>query len=566
MKNLRNDKKYLSSTEVNVKAFFINLTKEIKVSVGRFFSVFCLSILLFLLGSYMVIFEPEQNVMEILMRVCLTVSFGILLCTLGRILFEKYGERIASKRIFIEIGLVLISALAYPALLDFSTNRYVSAGYFGVMAALFCGVVYFACTDSISKTFSYIFKNTVFNYIVCGIITAGTMLSIGAFYSLVYEFENLQKAFIVDGMFIWIVLFLNLSLTAIPRKDAALKIPRLFKVIVINAALPVYLLLLAILCIYLGKILVTFSFPQGEINMYASFASLAFIFFIFAAEQYGEENRFAKIFVNYGGYVLIPIIAVQFVAVYIRLSNYGLTTARYVSLVLNIIALIFAAVSLVRGGRYIKHMLAVVALTALLLTLTPLNIFDVPIMDQTGRLTKVLVENGMIENGKVVAKEDLSEEDRMKITGAYDYIYYKQDDHNKLPGYLDNTEWYDLQQFFGKSETNEINIDRNPKSTNCIYMFDYSFIDVAGYSRIYNISSNGGDRNTFTFDKGDETVSFDLSAQAASLYAVNGSGSTYVWMEFDIGGDKLVFTRLNFNVDEDNNINVNNYAGYFLEK
>jgi hypothetical protein len=139
-------------------------------------------------------------------------------------------------------------------------------------------------------------------------------------------------------------------------------------------------------------------------------------------EQYKEENKLAKIFTKYGGYVIIPIIVMQFTAMYIRISNYGLTSARYVSLALNILAVIFAIVSLIKSGKYIKQTLLDAIFVALFLTISPMNLQDVPVFEQTWRLTRVLNQNGMIENGSIVAKEDIPHEDKITITSAYNYI------------------------------------------------------------------------------------------------------------------------------------------------
>jgi len=550
-----------------MKKFLSRFIKEVAVSIERFFTTFCLIIVLFLVNGYMVVFEPEAVVLQTMQQIVLTLWLGIFFCTLGKMLFEKYGERIKIKRVFAEIGLVLLSALAYLALEGYENNPYIWSGYVGVIIAMFVGIVYTANTAGISKTFSYIFKNTVFNGLVCGIVYAGTALSIFAFQSLIYDFNDSYKVYAIAALLIWVVLFFNLSLSAIPRRDAELKIPNLFKAIVMYVGLPVYLLLIAILYGYLGKILLAFNFPSGQVNWFASFASLMFIFFVLALEQYKDENKAAKVFVKFGGYAIIPIIVVQFIAMYIRLSNYGLTTSRYISLVLNIVALVFAVVTFVKNGRYIKHMLIAVICLSLLLTVTPLNIHDVPRWEQTARLTQVLQQNDMIENGKIVAKDDISQEDKITITSAYNYLdsYYFRDE--KMPDIIVNTEREGFALIFGFAKEYEENDWYNSSYNFYSYYNDVDVIDIAGYSKLHKVYVHNDTMVSIQLGSG-EPVSYNLTKDVEALYAEYGevSYSDDVKMEFQVGANKLILTHLGFEVDDNNEITINSFEGYFLER
>ena len=552
-----------------MKKFFSGLVAEVRISTERFFSTFCFTILLFLLSGYIVIFEPNTAVSKVLLQIVLTICFGMFFCTLGKMLLEKYGENIKNKWSIVESGLVLLSALAYPTLSGYQDNQYVSAGYFGVMLALFAGIIYISNTQGISKTFSYILKNTVFNGLACGIISAGTALSIYAFYSLIYKFDDIGKVYAIAMLFIWGVLFLNLSLSAIPRKDTELKIPNLFKVIIMYVALPVYLLLITILYVYMGKILITLSFPSGQINWFASFASLLFVFFVFALEQYKEENKLANMFVKFGGYVIIPIIVVQFMAMYIRLSNYGLTTSRYISFALNLIALAFAIVSLIKNGKYIKQMLIVVAGASLLLTITPVNVFDVPIWEQTDRLMTVLHQNNMIADGKIVAKEEISKEDKIKITSAYNYIDrdYDKSDYDqtqKLPHIIMNTERIGFKQIFGFSKEYEKNTWNHSNVKYGQYHYSYDVIDIEGYRNFYVVSQYNNE--TFKLNNSEKIISYNVKEQIEALYDKYGMDANTVKMEFQVDNNKLILTNVRFMIDESNQLTVNSINGYFLER
>ena len=536
-----------------MKKLLSGLIKNITSSINRFFSTFCLTVCLFLVNAYRIIFEPSRGHEDIINRLTLVFSLGILLCTLGTILYEKLQNKIRIKKVFFDIGLVILSGLTYFAFADFGDDVYVTNGYFGIITALFLCLVYFSIKDSISRTFSYIFKNSVFNFFVCGIIMAGISLCIFAFNSLIFRFDDVWKIYTVTALFVWIILFLNLCLSAIPGKETVFVIPKAFKTIVMYAALPTYLLLISILYIYLARILITLDFPSGQINWFASFASLMFIFFILALEQYRKESNLANLFVKFAGFMIIPIIAMQFWAIHIRLSAHGLTTMRYISIVLNAIALLFAIVSLVKGGRWVKDILPVIAVTALVITITPLNVIDVPVRNQTTKLLSLLKANNMIVDGQITANENVSVEDRVMITSAFNYINTSR---GNRPDILVGVENRLFLQTFGFQQTTERGyIRQNLWGT---FRYAYDGIDVEAYSRFYRLSQSGGSFNIESVG-----ISYDITKYIEELYELHGleyEGR----IEIPIGDNKLILTHVSFRIREGEALRVMSFSGYLL--
>ena len=62
--------------------------------------------------------------------------------------------------------------------------------------------------------------------------------------------------------------------------------------------LPAALLLLAILYVYLGKIVVTGSMPSGKLNWFGSVALASYVFFWLSLR--GSSNRFFRLFARWG--------------------------------------------------------------------------------------------------------------------------------------------------------------------------------------------------------------------------------------------------------------------------
>jgi len=215
-------------------------------------------------------------------------------------------------------------------------------------------------------------------------------------------------------------------------------------------------------------------------------------------------------------------------------------------------------------------MLPVVMAASLILTVTPLNIFDVPVWDQGARLVRVLEQNDMIQDGKVVAKEDIPIEDKIKITSSYQYIY-SQRDQSKLLEIFQITEGDTFATIFGFER--EYENQREPsgmtEDTTIIYgnyYYEYDMLDIAGYSKWHNISSKEyGIGNPVVFERDGKHIEYDLTKEIGLLYEQHGEYAN-VAMEWVIEGNKLILTHVAFEVDEDGQTRIGWYGGYFFEK
>jgi hypothetical protein len=225
---------------------------------------------------------------------------------------------------------------------------------------------------------------------------------------------------------------------------------------------------------------------------------------------------------------------------------------RYISIILNIIALLFAVVSLLKDGRWVKYIFLVIAATALVITITPLNIIDIPIQNQTTRLMSLLRENNMIADEKIVANENVSLEERIMITSAFNYIRNSQGNRLDVFDGIDNT---NFAETFGFQRTFEgSRASRNFGS----YRHTYYSIDVEAYSKLYRVSQSGS-----SLDIEDLGVSYDITKYIEELYELHG----LIYddrIEIDIGDNKLILTQISFTVCENETLSITRFNGYFL--
>ena len=186
--------------------------------------------------------------------------------------------------------------------------------------------------------------------------------------------------------------------------------------------LPASLFLLLILYLYLGKIIVVWSMPSGELNWFGSAALALYAFFWLSLRD--SQRKFFQSFVRWGWMLLLPVLAMQIVGIVIRYLAYGLTTPRFagmITLSFGIVALVLAAFK-----RRPQWLFVFIAASGLFFTLTPLNIIDVPVWNQEQRLKGALRRCGLLKDGVIEIKTDanISMRDAKIIVGAWDYLVH----------------------------------------------------------------------------------------------------------------------------------------------
>ena len=143
--------------------------------------------------------------------------------------------------------------------------------------------------------------------------------------------------------------------------------------------------------------------PVGTMNWFASFALLGFAFFFGTLAAQKRLPLFSR-FLEWGFFILLPIIAVQIYGVCLRYAAYGLTTARYASMICTFCGIYALVVAFLKKKPQQVYLCA--ALLALIFSLTPLNVIDVPLHNQEARLNRILTEYDLLQDGQIVKRND----------------------------------------------------------------------------------------------------------------------------------------------------------------
>lgn len=483
------------------KAFFHN----VKDGISRYIIAFLCSVLFYLTVAYNIIFEVSAD--DIIVPLCMTFAltglFSVLLKTVQEYLSDKLKFLIQS------ILCAVVAIAGFLVLRIHYESLYATMAYSGIMIAFICFIFFILMRgENCDTAFPKLVASSIFTAAVCGVLSAGLSTCIAAFQSLIFNWSDSYKIYFLVNLLVWIVGYPNVFLSAIPKNDIPVSQSKIFRVFVLFAGLPLYLLLLAILLVYLAKIVVTLHMPVGEINWFASFASLFFIFFVMSVMQYSE--KLAKWFIKYGGYFLIPILIMQAIAVFERISAYGLTTPRTVSLVLILISILFIGGTII-APKHLNKLALASGIIVLAVTVTPFNVIDMPVASQTAILKDVLTKNNMLENGVVVPNPDVSKEDAKRIESAYHYLKYNAE---KTPDFITDSDKAFSEIFGFPLYQNESNY------SHCFFR-SKNLVDISNYTTLQKISSDG---EVISFEHNGQQYVLEEIELAQELYNQFGKG------------------------------------------
>lgn len=431
-------------------------------------------------------------------------------------------------------------------------SLYMIMAYVGILIALLCFIFFVLMRGENRDT---AFPKVVASYVLAsaaGIVLMGGLTTCISAFQLLLVSDIDFNVYLIAGLLVWIVGVVNVFLALIPKKDVPIAKSKIYRIFTLYLMLPLYILLIGILLIYLAKIIITLNMPVGEINWYASFASIFFIFILMSVMQY--PDKLARLFVKYGGYFLIPVLVMQAFAVFVRINAYGLTTPRTVSLVLIFISMLFI------GGAIVipKHLNKIAFLSGiitLIVTVTPLNIIDMPVRSQTNILKTTLEANGMLQNGTVIPNENVSEEDKEKILSAYEYLKY---DADKLPDFIND--YKTETELFGFSdESNRYDDDY----TYCRFYSEGDFT-ISGYDVMIEVNNFTGE-DYVEIQVDDSTHKVDLKKVAQSLYTEYGEGNNDLDVYVIDENTALIVEYFTFGLKDDETSNYN-FSGYVLIK
>lgn len=254
----------------------------------------------------------------------------------------------------------------------------------------------------------------VFSVMTAGVAALVFALGVSLVFFTVHELLELKissKAYAALWLSSVSSLFVIFAL-AYGTKKERFNSPKIWKVLVGYVAFPVYLLLTAVMLVFCLKCAAKWSIPNGEVNLLVIVSSALWMAFRYLTAIY--EDKAFRIFNRWGSLLILPQILLQGIALWIRIDNYGLTPARYLSVVFAIFMAIVAA-GVFFGSRFSGRVVFLIAAAfALTISYGPLNVVDFTVKSQIAKYEEF--------KSRKNAGEKFDEATRSAIMGTWEYI------------------------------------------------------------------------------------------------------------------------------------------------
>jgi len=185
-------------------------------------------------------------------------------------------------------------------------------------------------------------------------------------------------------------------------------LPKGLRIFVQFILIPLVVLYLLILYAYMGKIIVQWSLPQGWVTILIMvFSVLGMLAMLLVHPyQHQKENGWVKWYTK-GYYVaLLPLLILQYVAIFTRIGDYGFTAPRWAVLAITVWLTWITLYNVFFKGRNIVLIPLTLFITAFLFLLGPLSHKSISISSQTAKINRLLTELKMVKNGKLLVYKD----------------------------------------------------------------------------------------------------------------------------------------------------------------
>ena len=201
--------------------------------------------------------------------------------------------------------------------------------------------------------------------------------------------------------------------------------PKGLKIFTQYILLPLVGLYFIILISYEAKIIITWTRPKGWVSQMVLWYSVVGILSLLLLHPLREqsENKWIQVFSKWFFRGLVPLVAMLFLAILERISEYGITENRYYVLGMAVGLAIVVLYFVFSKAKDIRVIPVVICIIALLSAYGPWSAFSVSKASQQNRFEKFLIDNKMLINEKLqVRPADMPREAEREMSSIIEYL------------------------------------------------------------------------------------------------------------------------------------------------
>lgn len=369
------------------------------------FKRFPVTLLWAISGTFFTIWFIDQKITHDLefnyIKIILTFILGVSWLIATRFIIHYFKEEKSKNKSWLII-FPLLFLLVYYWFLPNDTNSFDNLVIPYRFALLFVSGHLFVFFSPFLFTWN---KTAYWNYLKTVFISVARsfLFSIVLYLGLVLALLALKYLFKVDingdiyfELFIFCIGIVNtwIFLSDFPKnihQQTSIDYPKALEVFVKYILIPLTILYLIILYAYSFKILLKWDLPKGWVSyLVIALSILGFIIHILINPIRKTINsKTIKRFYPWFYYLLLPMIALLFIAIFRRISQYGITENRYLVLILSFWVLAMTLYILFSKRKKLRYLPMSIAIITLLVSLGPWGLFSVSKNSQAKQFKKL---------------------------------------------------------------------------------------------------------------------------------------------------------------------------------
>ncbi len=383
------------------------------------------------IAAIVLIEDPGDDVMATFIRLLLSSALGLplfiaLTTTAERFQWKRSWLTFATVAGFVVLGLYYWSL---PDLVEFPQQSI--ARFFLLAIGLHLLVSFFpfvtrSDSDSFWEYNKALFLRILISALFSAVLFLGLTIALAAL-------DNLFGMDIDEQWYfeLWVICagIINtwLFIGGIPKFDAEPKAkfeyPTALKIFSAYILLPLVLLYFAILISYEAKIVITWNWPRGWVSLlilwYSVFGILSML--LLHPLRNFAENKWIPVFYRWFFRALIPLVIMLALAIWRRVSEYGITENRYFVIVMALGLVIVTAYFIISRVKDIRAIPIVLCVLALLSTYGPQSAFSVSKASQLQRLESMLAKYDLPPESQDQFK-DIAPDDLQNMSSIVRYL------------------------------------------------------------------------------------------------------------------------------------------------
>jgi hypothetical protein len=209
--------------------------------------------------------------------------------------------------------------------------------------------------------------------------------------------------------------------------ESANDLPSGLRLFVQFVLLPLVVVYLCILYAYMGKIILSWSLPQGWVTILIMAFSVIGMLAMLLVHPFQQLTEHAWIKVITKNYYrsLLPLLVLQYVAIFTRISDYGFTSARWAVVAITAWLTFITVYKVFFKGKNIILIPSTLFIVAILFLIGPLSHRSISVWSQTAKINRLVKTLNLIDaKGKLKVYEANSTTDSLmgEIYSATRYL------------------------------------------------------------------------------------------------------------------------------------------------